>query len=153
MAFGTPRSDDIQQLGSGERQGDNNTILSSTVFENGLMVGRFAKLDAGSIDNIDGSATPVPAGVVLRNVASPVEDGDAIDSALYGQVEYLRQGLVTIDVVTGQTPAQFGAVSISNAGDADDGKALATGGVAVNAEFIHEVQPDVWLINIISLNA
>jgi len=149
MAFTTGYLDDPQNVGAGERLGTVHAIFSATTFENGLKVGRFAKLDTGSLDNFDGSATPVIAGVVLRNVANPVEDAATIDSALYSQVEYMRQGLVTVDVKSGETPAKFGRVYISNAGDANDGLATATNtDVDANAEFIEEVQSGVWLIYI-----
>lgn len=147
MAFATTHLDDPQNVGAGERLGVTHLILSATSFEDGLKVGRFAKLDTGRLDNFDGSATPVIAGVVLRNVANPVEDLATIDSALFSQVEYQRQGLVTVDVKTGETPAKFGRVYISNAGDANDGLATATNtDVDANAEFIEEVQAGVWLI-------
>ena len=147
MTFATGHLDDNQKAGSGERLGTSLIALTSTVFENQLKVGRFAKLDTGSIDNMDGSATPVIAGVVLRNVANVVEDGGVIDSALYSQMEYARQGLVTVDVKTGETPALFDRVYVSNAGDANDGLATATNtDEAVNAEFISEIQTDVWLV-------
>jgi hypothetical protein len=149
MAFGTGYLDDPQNIGAGERLGTVHAIFSATTFEDGLKVGRFAKLDTDSIDNFDGSATPVVAGVVLRNVANPVEDLATIDADLYSQVEYMRQGLVTVDVKTGETPAKYGRVYISNAGDASDGLATATNtDIPANAEFIEEVQAGVWLIYI-----
>jgi len=147
MSFGTEQLDDPQQVGAGERQGTSHLILTALVFENLLKVGRFAKLDSGSLDNFDGSGSPVVAGVVLRNVAGPVEDGATVDNTLYSQVEYIRQGLTTVRVKTGETPAMFGRVYASNAGDANDGMATATGtDVDVNAEFIMEIQTGVWLI-------
>lgn len=149
MAFSTGYLADPQAVGAGERYGSVNIIFTATTFEDNLKVGRFAKLDAGSLDNMDGSATPTIAGVVLRNVASPVEDGGVIDADLYGQCEYLRDGLVTVEVKTGETPAMFGEVFASNAGDADDGKALAVQGgtgIATGSEFIREVSADVWLV-------
>jgi len=146
MAFATTNLDDPQKVGGGER-GDNVIALTATTFENGLKVGRFAKLDTGSIDNMDGSATPVIAGVVLRNVANAVEDGATIDSALYSQIEYARQGLITVDAKAGETPTLFDRVYVSNAGDANDGLATVTNtDVAVNAEYIMTIQTNVWLI-------
>lgn len=147
MAFSTGYLDDPQKVGAGERYGSNHVILTALDFEDSLKVGRFAKLDTGSLDNVDGSASPVFAGVVLRNPAAPVEDGAVVDADLYSQVEYIRQGLVTVDVKSGETPALFGRVYVSNAGDANDGLATATNtDEAVNAEFIAEVQSGVWLI-------
>jgi len=147
MAFATGYLDDPQQIGAGERLGALQVALAATTFQDGLKVGRFAKLDTGSIDNFDGSVSPVPAGVVLRNAANAVESAGTIDGDIYDQIEYVRQGLVTVDVKTGETPTQFGRVYISNDGDANDGLATATNtDVAVNAEFISEVQTGVWLI-------
>lgn len=147
MAFSTGYLGDPQKVGGGERFGSSNIILTSDTFEDDLKVGRFAKLDTGQIDNMDGSATPVIAGVVLRKASNAVEDAATIDSALFDEVEYMRQGLVAVDVKTGETPTLFERVYVSNAGDANDGLATATNtDVAVNAEFIMEIQTDVWLI-------
>ena len=149
MAFATGHLDDPQKAGSGELLGTSHIALAATTFEDGLKIGRFAKLDGGSIDNLDGSITPVIAGVILRNDAGIVEDGGTIDSSVYGQIEYLRQGLVTVDVKTDETPALFGRVYASHAGDANDGLATADNtDVDTNAEFITEIQTDVWLIYI-----
>lgn len=147
MAFATGYLNDPQRVGGGERYGDNVVVLSASVFENGLKIGRFAKLDAGSIDNMDASATPVIAGVVLRNVAGAVEAGATIDAALTSSVEYVRAGLVTVEVKAGETPAQFGAVFADNAG-ATAGQAVTSGGIATGGEFIREEKPGVWLIRL-----
>lgn len=152
MAFATGYLDDPSKVGAGERWGNNNIILSYPTFQNGLVVGRFAKLDTGSLDNLDNSATPTIAGVVLRNVASPVEDGGTIDSALYDKAEAVRSGLVTVRVKTGETPAQFGTVYAENTDDANAGMALAAAGAngveVTGAEFIEEVQAGVWLVRL-----
>lgn len=145
MAFATGYLSDPNQVGAGERFGRTNIILSADTFEDGLKLGHFVKLDTGSIDNLDTSATPVIAGVVLRNAAAPVEDGATVDASLYSSVEYMRQGLVTVRVATGETPAQFGAVYADNA----TGEATATDtDIAVSGEFIEEVQAGVWLIRL-----
>lgn len=147
MSFATGALIDIPDVGSGEVYGVAKTVLSATDFENGLLMGRFAKLDSDSIDNFDGSADPVPAGVVLRDVPGAVEQGSAVDEDTTTKIHYIRFGLVTVDVKTGETPGKFDRVYVSNAGDANDGLATATNtDVAVNAEFIMEIKTDVWLI-------
>ena len=149
MAFSSGFQLDPANVGGGERYGSNLVILGTDTFEDGLRVGRFAKLDTGSIDNMDSSATPVIAGVVLRDVANAIESGGTVDSDLYSEVNFMRQGLVTVDVKTGETPAAYGRVYASNAGDANDGLATATNtDVDTNAEFIEEVKPGTWLIYI-----
>ena len=147
MAFTEVFSNDIENVGAGERFGTANVELNSTVFEDGLIVGRFAKLDTGSIDLMDGSATPDIAGVVMRLVSRGVEGGDVIDHTIYDQIDYMRFGLCTVAVKAAETPALGGRVYVSNAGDANDGLATATNtDVPVNAEFIKEVKSGVWLI-------
>lgn len=146
-AFPTGAIVDMPNVGAGERFGTCKTILSAVTFEDGLKTGRFAKLDTGSIDNFDGSATPVVAGVVLRDIPGPVEADGTIDADTATKIEYIRQGLVTVDVKTGETPALFDRVYISNDGDANDGLATATNtDIDANAEFIMEVSSGVWLI-------
>jgi hypothetical protein len=151
MSFTTSVQTDPSQVGSGEVFGKSFDILTATTFENGLVQGRFAKLDAGSIDNVDLSATPVIAGVVKRSSVNKLESGAVIDSALYDQVEYVRNGYVTVDVVAADTPAQFGPVYVENLTTADLGKATTAttaGNVLMDAVFIEEVSTDVWLIRI-----
>ena len=147
MAFDSGFQLDPAAVGGGERYGSDLVILGSDTFEDGLKSGRFAKLDTGSIDNFDGSATPVVAGVVLRSVANAMESGGTYDDALYSEIDYMRQGLVSVDVKTGETPALFGRVYASNDGDANDGLATATNtDVDTNAEFIMEIKTGTWLI-------
>lgn len=152
MSFNSGVQSDPSQVGAGELYGNDNTVLSQDTFEDQLVVGRFAKLDTGSIDNIDASAAPVVAGVVLRNVANPIEDGSVIDSSLFDTIDICRAGLVSVDVVTGDTPAKFGAVFVNNEATADAGKASTTDDATTepsNAEFVEEVQTDVWMVRLI----
>lgn len=145
MAFATGALIDNKVIGSGELYGVNNTVLTAITFEDSLRVGRFAKLDTGSIDNLDGSATPTIAGVVLRKVSNDVESGAVIDSGLFSQIEYVRAGLVSVDLKSGETPVQFGAVYASNT----TGEATATNtDIATGAEFIKEVSTGVWLVRL-----
>jgi len=147
MAFSSAFSDDIVKVAGGERFGNNNIILSNTVFEDELKIGRFAKLDTAQIDNMDGSATPSIVGVVLRDESRALEDGAVVDKTLYSSMQYIRSGLVSVDVKASETPAFLGRVYVSNDGDANDGLATATNtDVAVNAEFIREIKTNVWLI-------
>lgn len=140
---------DIAAVGGGERNPNPQVVVCTKTFEDGLKIGRFCKLDAGSADNFDGSVTPTPYGVVLRKVSNATEDAGVYDAAVTEQVEILRSGMVTVDVKTGETPAILGRVYISNAGDANDGLATATpSDVAVNGEFIREVKTGVWEISL-----
>jgi len=143
---------DVPQVDSGEIYGVNNTLFSATVFEDGLVAGRFAKLDTGSIDNMDASVAPVIAGVVKRSISNAIEDNGLFDTDITNKIEYLRSGLITVDVITGITPAAFGPVFAHNVADANVGKATTTDDATTeptNAEFIQEIKTDVWLIRLI----
>lgn len=147
MTFSTGFLADPQGTNSGELVGQNHIVLSAETFEDGLKVGRFAKLDTGSIDNFDGSATPVVAGVVKRYIYNSTEDANLLDQDNHTFIEYIREGLVTVQVKSGDTPALLDRVFISNDGDANDGLATTSNAqVDANAEFIAEVSSDTWLI-------
>ena len=149
MAFETGYLSDFNKVGAGEEYGVNNRILGHRSYEDGLKVGRFAKVDSGRLDNMDGSATPVIAGVVIRTPTTSVEADGTIDADLTtGSVSYMQSGFVTVEVKAGQTPTYKGTVYASNAGDANDGTAQtgATNGVDTGAIFIEEIQSGVWLI-------
>ena len=151
MAFPTGYESDHQAIGAGEVYGQE-IVLSDETFENGLIAGRFAKVDAGSIDNLDSSATPVLAGVVLRDIVMPIEDGAAYESDLCTKIDYARCGLISVQAVSGQTPSAFAAIYAENQTPADYGKATTTAGgnVDANAEFIKVLDGtnDVWQIRL-----
>lgn len=122
-------------------------------FEDGLIVGRFAKLDSGSLDNLDNSSTPVIAGVVEYDPANAIENGTTFTPTGEGaihQVNAISYGMVTVDVVSGDTPAKFGAVYAVNASGsgADFGKATTTStdNVQVAGYFNREIKTGVWEI-------
>ena len=150
MSFQTGYLADTQPVGAGEEHGNTNRVLGHREFGNNLMCGRFARVDAvtGSLEALDGSATPVIAGVVLRRTSTAVEAGGTIDATLTtGAISYMQDGFVSVQVKAGETPAYKGEVFASNDGDADDGTAVTAGGVATGAVFIEEIRPDVWLID------
>jgi hypothetical protein len=124
------------------------------LFEEGLVAGRFVKHDTGSIDMLDNSATPVIAGVSRRKLTSAIEN-----NGLYTKIglapdqvaEVHNFGYVTVEVVTGQTPAKYGQVYAVNAAasGANFGKAttVSTNNVAVpGCVFWEQKAPDVWLV-------
>lgn len=150
MAFTSARTDDIRQTGSGELFGSTNIVLTSDTFEDNLVVGRFAKLDTGSVDNMDASASPVLAGVVLRKPQNAIEDASAIDSALFDEIDYVRFGIVSVDGVAAEAPDMFDDIYAVNVAGADIGKATitTTNNVNANAEFLRTLDSGVWLIRL-----
>jgi hypothetical protein len=148
MPFATGHLNDPVRVGAGERFGDNVIALSAQSFQAGLVVGVFARMVGTTLSNFDASATPNVAGVVLRNIAGPVEAGATIDATLTSSVEYVRSGMVTVQAKAGQTaPAMFAAVFADNVA-LTTGQAMTSGGVATNAEFIREERPGVWLVRL-----
>ena len=152
MTFPTGFLGDPQQVGSGQRFGQINIMLSAADYEDGLKIGLFARVDVNELKNMDGSGAPVIAGVVDRSTRYAT-NAVAIDKSVEPEsaIDYMRSGLITVQVKTGETPAKFGEVFASNAGDAFDGQALAVQGgtgAVTDAEFIEEISTDVWLIRL-----
>jgi hypothetical protein len=149
MVFSQASFTDPQKVGGGELKGTTHVILTSTDFEDGLYVGRFAQYVSGSpsLKNMDGTASPVIAGIPKRFLGRSVEAGDTLDKTYQTHVEYVRFGIVTVDVRSGESPERFGRVYVSNNGDADDGLATADpADLEVNATFLHEVGDGAWAI-------
>ena len=151
MAFGSTRVDEIGKVGAGEIIGTPGVVSSYNTFEANLKGGLFAKYVSGGVELIDGSATPVIAGVVKRDITGAIEDSGlyTADNNIYADV--VESGLVTVDVVTGLTIAKFEPVYVSNQGDANDGKATnasTAGNVLVDGYFYQEVDTNVWSIRL-----
>ena len=116
-----------------------------------LNTGKFAIIKTGNLANMDKTATPVVAGLVLQSVVNAIESGETFvktgDGAVY-QVDVVSWGLATVAVKAGDTPAKFGAIYAVNSGlvDADLGKATvtATNNVLVKGYFNREIKSGVW---------
>jgi hypothetical protein len=130
-------------------------VSAFEVFEDGLVEGRFCKFDAGSIDNMDASATPVVAGIVRRKVTGEIgtgiysTSGQAIDQV----AEVINFGFATVTVTDAATPAKYDAVNFVNAATADAGKAtdaaVAAGIVSAgDVVFWEQKAANVWLVRI-----
>lgn len=116
-----------------------------------LSVGKFAIIKSDNLANMDKTATPVVAGLVLQSPVNAIESGETFvktgDGAVY-QVGVLEWGLGTVAVKAGDTPAKFGAIYAVNSGlvDTDLGKATttATDNVLVKGRFNREIKSGVW---------
>lgn len=126
-----------------------STILAANKYTDGLVIGRFARIASdGDLEVLDGSANPLIAGVVLRDLRGTL-DADTYSKPLTQTVDYARQGLVTVAAVAGQTADLFDAIRVDNTAGADIGKARSDAtGVLANAEFIKVVATNVWLIRL-----
>jgi hypothetical protein len=121
------------------------------VWEEGLIPGRFVKYDAGSIDLLDTSATPVIAGVVRRKISSALENltytklGIAPDQV----AEIVNFGFVSVEVLAGDTPARFQQVYAVNTAGANLGKATETAtnnAIVPGCVFWEAKRPGTWLV-------
>lgn len=121
------------------------------VWEEGLVPGRFCKFDAGSIDLMDASETPIIAGVVRRKISSAIENTTYTHAGIAPDqvAEVVNFGFVSVEIPTGVTPTRYGQVYAVNAAGADIGKAttVSAGNVVVpGAVFWEGKRPGSWLI-------
>lgn len=151
MAFSTGIIDDFQAIGAGEvYTGSAYRVLSASTFEDDLNVGRFAKMDTASLDNMDGSSSPVIAGVVLRNPANTYEDGTQIDTDLHEVAEFAVSGIVSVAAKAGETPTWGDSVYASNGGDTNDGLATVTDtDEATRGKYLETLDTNLWLIELV----
>jgi hypothetical protein len=152
MAFGSGFQNEIGKVGAGEIIGDVGVVSSYTTFEDGLKGGLFAKYNSATdgVELIDGSATPVIAGVVKREIMGAIEDAGTYnpENSIYADV--IESGVVTVATVAGLTNTKFQPVYVSNQDDTNDGKAtnVAAGNVVVDAYFYEEIDSNVWSIRL-----
>jgi len=77
----------------------------------------------------------------------------AYDTSIYPTIEFLRDGLVQVEVKSGETPEPYSSVAVWNNSDGDAGKAVVydphvAQQIKLQAEFIRAVAENVWLIRI-----
>jgi len=154
MAFDNTILDEFNELGSGEVLASMpNVIQAFETFEDGLVQGRFCKYDTGSVDNLDGSATPTLAGVSVRDItqATAANTYDSTRTPAGDDVAMVCNfGYVTIDVTDAATPAKYGQVYCVNAATADAGKATNDSGQleVPGAIFWEEKADNVWVVRV-----
>lgn len=156
MAFDNTVLGDNKDLPAGEViKASPYNVSAFELFEDGLVEGRFAKYDTGSIDNLDGSATPVIAGIVRRKITGEIgtgiysTSGQEIDQV----AEVINFGFATVTVTDAADPAKYEAVQVINDGTADAGKAtdaaVAAGIINVpDVVFWEQKADNVWLVRI-----
>jgi hypothetical protein len=153
MAFESGIDLTIQKVGAGEIWGDIGVVSSYTNFQDGLIAGRFAKYNSttDAVENIDGSADPVIAGVVRRSVTEAIENDGVYKTDLGINVDVVESGLVSVEVVGGVTPKKFDKVYVYNGATAEErGKVTndTTDSVAVDGYFYKQVSENIWVIRL-----
>lgn len=158
MAFDNTVLQDNQDLPAGEViKASPHNVSAFEVFEDGLREGRFCKFDSGSIDNLDGSATPTIAGIVRRKITGEIQDAPGVYSASGQEIDQVAEvinfGFATVTVTDTADPAKYEAVNVINDGTADAGKAtdaaVAAGIISAgNVVFWEQKSANVWLVRI-----
>lgn len=152
MAFTTAVGSvtDLQKVGAGELYTTSPySVEGASTFEDQLKIGRFAKMASGSLDNLDGSASPVIAGVVLRPISNTYEDSAVIDTDIHNLAEFCRKGMVLVAAKAGETPTWGDPIFASNAGDSNDGLATVTNtDVATGARYLETVDTNLWRVEL-----
>ena len=156
MAFNNTVLQDNPDLGAGEFIAASPYNVSAfELFEDGLVEGRFVKYDTGSIDNMDGSGTPVVAGIARRKITGEIGTGIYSTSgmAIDQVAEVINFGFATVAVTDDADPAKYDAVQFVNATGADAGKAtdaaVASGIVSAgDVVFWEPKAAGVWLVRI-----
>jgi hypothetical protein len=130
-------------------------VSAFELFEDGLVEGRLVKFDAGSIDNLDASATPVIAGIAQRKITGEI--GTGIYSTTGAEIDQVAEvinfGFATVTVTDTAAPVKYGAVNVINDATADAGKAtdaaIAVGIISAgDIVFWEQKAANVWLVRI-----
>ena len=127
---------------------DERTAIILTASEGGvpfvdnLKIGYFAQIKSGKLDNMDSTATPVVAGVVLGKV-SRASNETVIDASKEDVVNFVRSGLVTV-AGTGSVPDYLAPVYCDTSGNATASNA----DTATSGEFLKQIETGVWLIRL-----
>jgi hypothetical protein len=152
MAFNDTVLEQVPDLVAGEFiAASPYNCAAFEVFEEGLIPGRFAKFDTGSIDLLDTSATPVIAGVVRRKIASAIENANYTKLGIAPDqvAEVVNFGFVTVEVLAGDTPAKYQQVYAVNTAGANLGKATETAtsnAIVPGCVFWEAKATNVWLV-------
>ena len=156
MAFNNTVLQDNADLPAGEViKASPHNVSAFEVFEDGLIEGRFVKYDAGSIDNLDASATPTIAGIARRKLTGEIgagvysTSGQEIDQV----AEVINFGFATVTVTDAADPSRYDAVNVINADTAERGKAtdaaVASGIISAgDVVFWEQKAANVWLVRI-----
>jgi len=164
MSFKSAVGIPIQSIHSGEVIGQLGYIRGWTKFADGIQAGLFCKYDAStdSIIKVDGTASPVIAGVVRRMVTNGLEDGSVFESDITNVVNVVENGVVTVDVVAGVIPNKFDPVYVyintdvattewgkaTNHATDKDSAGNAVANAPVDGYFFEEIEAGVWSVRI-----
>lgn len=150
MSFIKSPGVDPDTISSGQLGKGPSIVLTADTYQTGIQAGRFCVAAAGlEIVSFAGTTVSKTAGVVLRSLAALLNT-NTYDQGTFPTIEYIRTGLVTVDVLPGQSaPGLFDPITVENAPGDTGGLARGDGtGVEANAEFIREVGDLIWLVRL-----
>jgi len=163
MPFDNGVLPEVVQINEGEVLTTSpHNIDSFDQFEDGLKIGLIAKLDSGSVDNLDGSGTPLLVGVPKRKINKAIGSDTYISTAVNGLADKVADicnfGRVTVlmtDTSVAADTAKTGdqVYVINGAANADNGKVTNNSGetealIVTGAVFSREKKSGVWVITI-----
>lgn len=163
MAFTNGVLDEVIQIEEGEVITTSPyNVDSYDKFEDGLKIGHFAKLDTGSVDNLDGSATPVIVGVPKRKVNKTIDSEVYVSTAVngladknadvcnFGRVTCILSDLaIAADTVTEGLPVYVvNSATPALAGKVTDNSLEAGALLVPNATFKRAKAAGVWVVTI-----
>jgi len=163
MAFTEGVLPEVVQIDEGEVLTTSpHNIDSFDKFEDGLKIGLIAKLDTGSVDNLDGSATPLLVGVPKRKVNKAIGSDTYVATPVNGLADKVADVcdfgrvtvLMTATAVAAATAEQGAQVYVINGvANADNGKvtdnvAETEALIVTGAVFNREKKSGVWVITI-----
>ena len=129
-SFNTGFLPDPERVGGGELLDPNGITVSLSNYEDGLVIGRFARVDevTGEIKNIIDAVDLRVGGVVLNKDSYPVEinvisDASFLPNKRPQAIDLSVRGLVTVQVVSGLTIIPFQQVFVDVTGALNGGKA------------------------------
>lgn len=152
MSFETGFLTEAPNTGEGEKFGGAKIELSTPDFETGLKVGYFAQYLGTTLSNIDATATPKIAGVVMRDMGTAISSNATIDKSIESNAMFINQGLVSVVGLDTDTPLPLDTIFMINVAGATGGTATTTSTastVDTTAQYIRTLSDGKWLIKIV----
>lgn len=163
MAFNDGVLPEVVQIDEGEILATSPyNVDSFDKFEDGLKIGLFAKLDSGSVDNLDGSATPLLVGVPKRKINKAIGSDTYISTPVNGLADKVADvcnfgritAVMTATAVAAATAVEGDQVYVINGvANADNGKVTNNSGetealIVTGAVFNREKKSGIWVVTI-----
>lgn len=156
MSFKNPFTEKIPAVGAGVAVGNQNIILTTTRYPNGLSIGLVAEYDTAT-DSVINWIGGTVAGVILDSTSFPPDTKILTDAKFAPNnrpmsIDFLRSGIVTVEASINSDPEPFDAVYVDGVAGQQGRVTNTDTGFPLNAIFRKEISPvlgsdpAVWLI-------